>query len=383
MPADHEERIAALERRLQESRTQAAEAMIRFNEREESQKAALRELEETLRGLANTRRDEQAERKMVEELAGQRRRIEELEARLSRAGDAGEDAVPRAGEAAAALADLARRLEAAENTANAAAISTEGSRRRAGEAAALSNFLARRFEAAETTANAAAASAEVARRRADEAAALSESLAARVRAAEGAAEAAGLTAENARRRADEALTGIEGRFEIERTRVAAEREEAALGARERDGTARKAESALRGEIEAIRRDAALRIEDFASRLGAASDEAATAQRAHRESIEAAIAEARAAGELARAGREAAGELRGRVEAISERVEQSLRAAGEKAALDRAAFEGRVAAAAASVARFETEIRGIILSRILRLEDESRESLPGQTSGPRP
>lgn len=78
-PAD---RIAALEKQLKETQEKAIASMLVLREREEAQKAAARESETMLKTLAAQRRAEEVDRQLRDQLANQRRRIDDLESRL-------------------------------------------------------------------------------------------------------------------------------------------------------------------------------------------------------------------------------------------------------------------------------------------------------------
>lgn len=78
-PAD---RIEALEKQLKETQEKAIASMLVLREREEAQKTAQRESEAMLKSMAAQRRSEEIDRQLREQLANQRRRIDDLERRL-------------------------------------------------------------------------------------------------------------------------------------------------------------------------------------------------------------------------------------------------------------------------------------------------------------
>lgn len=76
------DRIAALEQQLKETQEKAIASMLVLREREEAQKQAQRESEAVLKSIAAQRRSEEVDRQLREQLANQRRRIDDLESRL-------------------------------------------------------------------------------------------------------------------------------------------------------------------------------------------------------------------------------------------------------------------------------------------------------------
>ncbi len=76
------DRIAALEKQLKETQEKAIASMLVLREREEAQKTAQRESEMMLKSLAAQRRTEEVDRQLRDQLANQRRRIDDLESRL-------------------------------------------------------------------------------------------------------------------------------------------------------------------------------------------------------------------------------------------------------------------------------------------------------------
>lgn len=79
-PAD--QRLAELEQKLKETQEQAIAALVSLREREEAQKTAHAESEALMKSLSAQRRSEEADRQLRDQIATQRRRIEELENRL-------------------------------------------------------------------------------------------------------------------------------------------------------------------------------------------------------------------------------------------------------------------------------------------------------------
>lgn len=79
---DPNDRIATLEKQLKETQEKAIASMLVLREREEAQKTAQRESEAMLKSLAAQRRAEELDRQLREQLANQRRRIDDLESRL-------------------------------------------------------------------------------------------------------------------------------------------------------------------------------------------------------------------------------------------------------------------------------------------------------------
>ena len=75
-------RITALEAQLKSAQEQAISASVMLREREEAQKAAHRETESLLKNMAASRRSEELDRQLHEQLAANRKRVEELEAKL-------------------------------------------------------------------------------------------------------------------------------------------------------------------------------------------------------------------------------------------------------------------------------------------------------------
>ena len=80
--AGADKRMADLEARLKETQEQAIKALVSLQEREAAQKAAQTDAEHLMRELSAQRRGEEAERQMREQVAAQRARIDELENRL-------------------------------------------------------------------------------------------------------------------------------------------------------------------------------------------------------------------------------------------------------------------------------------------------------------
>lgn len=76
------DRIAVLEQQLKETQEKAIASMLVLREREEAQKQAQRESEAVLKSIAAQRRSEEVDRQLREQLANQRRRIDDLESRL-------------------------------------------------------------------------------------------------------------------------------------------------------------------------------------------------------------------------------------------------------------------------------------------------------------
>lgn len=76
------ERIAALEKQLKETQEKALAATVMLREREEAQRAAQRETESLLQRVSQSRRSEELDRQLREQMAADRKRIEELEANL-------------------------------------------------------------------------------------------------------------------------------------------------------------------------------------------------------------------------------------------------------------------------------------------------------------
>lgn len=79
---DPNDRIALLEKQLKETQEKAIASALTLREREEAQKAAQRESEAMLKTLAAQRRAEELDRQLREQLASQRKRIDDLEHRL-------------------------------------------------------------------------------------------------------------------------------------------------------------------------------------------------------------------------------------------------------------------------------------------------------------
>lgn len=79
---DPNERIAALEKQLKETQEKAIASMLVLREREEAQKNAQRESEAMLKSMAAQRRAEEFDRQLRDQLSNQRRRIDDLETRL-------------------------------------------------------------------------------------------------------------------------------------------------------------------------------------------------------------------------------------------------------------------------------------------------------------
>ncbi|MBI3288243.1 MAG: hypothetical protein HYZ74_01855 [Elusimicrobia bacterium] len=358
-----EARIAGLEKRLQEAQERAIASQIMLREREEAQKAAQRESESTLQAVNSQRRMDELDRQMKGNIESQRRRIEELEGKLLEASSS-----KTVSETAAAQKLIGEQLAQAQAELawlkNALAALIEDRRVAAAEAQALRVELRYLKEAHDEGAKSRAAAAIEAEATRKELELLKSELTLVQRAVaqgEGVQRSAAKEAEDLRGElvrvnalavgAEEAHVMAQAQMDETKARI-----EAA------DASARKEAARLAQNVEELREEMRRAA---ASHRASQISESAQREKTYRIMAESIEALKRKLDEMDAA----AGDRLSQLQQSVERVQDE----SSGAQLDplRAALDEKLKIAAERMSRFETEMRSLVLSRVLKLEEEAR------------